>query len=598
MLVTAIIWTYISVVSFFTGLMCVRIIGGALKTGLNDKIPSTIITGFGLCFITTAASYFSIFMKIGLAVNIVILIIVFVYVFIDYKFIKHYLGNQLKYIKGLNIWSVALFIILFLVILFETSAYIPKNYDTASYHAQAIRWIENFPVIPGLGNLNKHFAYNSNWLVASALFSFSFLKIQSFHVLNGFILVLGSLFLISCLNRAGKNRDIISEVIGLLTFPFLIYLFLNFVSSPGTDTAPAVFIVIIFIRFLSLKNDYNVSGTRDNDLELFTLLFLSVFILTLKLSSLPILILSIPLIIGLILKKNVRALITSLIISIIIILPWIIRNVIISGYMIYPVYFTGISGFDWKLPGTLLKDDIAGLVQWSHPIEKMPLWQYVQYWLKSIYFQYKIILYPLLSLYVLVIFFYLLRLIFKPGLIHNYLAEFKKYFWFIIMLYFSIIFLAMTAPDIRYGAAFYLLFFIFQIAPVLIIYKAGFHNKRFIPAFSSVVIILTVLFEVFLFNRYFFSGRRDDLYGKELPAVVLQRIILPADYGKDPARPEEHVLSSDGFSLTIYTAGTSYLAWYDPFPCTTLYEWNLGKGIELRGNSILKGFRIVSKKTE
>lgn len=54
---------------------------------------------------------------------------------------------------------------LFLAVLVLLMAYgTSRGYmhvDTGLYHAQAIRWIEEYGVVPGLGNLHSRFAYNS-----------------------------------------------------------------------------------------------------------------------------------------------------------------------------------------------------------------------------------------------------------------------------------------------------------------------------------------------------------------------------------------------------------------------------------------------------
>ena len=42
------------------------------------------------------------------------------------------------------------------------------HYDTGLYHAQAIRWIEEYGVVPGLANLHSRFGYNSASFALSA----------------------------------------------------------------------------------------------------------------------------------------------------------------------------------------------------------------------------------------------------------------------------------------------------------------------------------------------------------------------------------------------------------------------------------------------
>lgn len=36
----------------------------------------------------------------------------------------------------------------------------PSHFDSGQYHFGAIRWIEQFPLVPGLGNLHSRLAYN------------------------------------------------------------------------------------------------------------------------------------------------------------------------------------------------------------------------------------------------------------------------------------------------------------------------------------------------------------------------------------------------------------------------------------------------------
>lgn len=59
--------------------------------------------------------------------------------------------------------------------------------DTTLYHIQAVHWIEEYGVMPGLGNLHNRFAYNSAFMPLQALFSLRWLIGNSLHTLNGFI---------------------------------------------------------------------------------------------------------------------------------------------------------------------------------------------------------------------------------------------------------------------------------------------------------------------------------------------------------------------------------------------------------------------------
>ena len=81
--------------------------------------------------------------------------------------------------------------ILFLILLFLVFSYGASrgylHFDSGLYHAQAIRWIEEYGVVPGLANLHCRLAYNSSVFTLTALYSMSFVMGQSFHAVAGFM---------------------------------------------------------------------------------------------------------------------------------------------------------------------------------------------------------------------------------------------------------------------------------------------------------------------------------------------------------------------------------------------------------------------------
>lgn len=69
-----------------------------------------------------------------------------------------------------NVWRIVAMLFCFALTLIWTTQE-PGQYDTGLYHAQAIRWIEDYGVVPGLGNLHMRLAYNSAFMSLQALFS-------------------------------------------------------------------------------------------------------------------------------------------------------------------------------------------------------------------------------------------------------------------------------------------------------------------------------------------------------------------------------------------------------------------------------------------
>jgi len=221
-----------------------------------------------------------------------------------------------------------------------------KNYDTYLYHCQSIRWIEEYGVVPGLGLLHSRFAYNSSFLSLQALFSLKFILGQSLHSMNGFItVVLGCYSLLSI--KGLKNKRLFSSDILRLVLLFTLFNIRNtmVISSPGTDTFALTIMAYIFTKWMSYVEE------NEGEIENYAVLcLLSVFALTLKLSVALLILLSIYPIIVFIKQKKYTYIVKYLLVGTIILLPFLARNVMISGYLLYPYPEIDIFSVDWKMP--------------------------------------------------------------------------------------------------------------------------------------------------------------------------------------------------------------------------------------------------------
>ncbi len=62
------------------------------------------------------------------------------------------------------------------------------NVDSAYYHLSGVRWNTDFPIVPGLGNLNGRLAYNNSSLLFVGLFEVGPLRGRSSHFANSLLL--------------------------------------------------------------------------------------------------------------------------------------------------------------------------------------------------------------------------------------------------------------------------------------------------------------------------------------------------------------------------------------------------------------------------
>jgi hypothetical protein len=65
----------------------------------------------------------------------------------------------------------------------------PAIYDTGLYHLNAIRWTTDYPIVPGLANLNSRFAFNNSSFLYMALLETGPWRGMSRHLGNGVLLV-------------------------------------------------------------------------------------------------------------------------------------------------------------------------------------------------------------------------------------------------------------------------------------------------------------------------------------------------------------------------------------------------------------------------
>lgn len=120
---------------------------------LPEKAAVIFLFSLILCGVTVTTVYtqfLSLFCKIGALANLLLILLCIA------AFIAYPRSFYLQYLKKLKntffCWSGLLYIGLILFIAFCTSRGTIHT-DTSLYHAQAVRWYEEYGVVKGLGNL-------------------------------------------------------------------------------------------------------------------------------------------------------------------------------------------------------------------------------------------------------------------------------------------------------------------------------------------------------------------------------------------------------------------------------------------------------------
>ena len=218
--------------------------------------------------------------------------------------------------------------------------------DTLGYHAQTIQWIEKYKAVPGLVHLHVRLGYQGLWFVDSALFGFSFTGKEGITLLNSAVLFW---FFIFFINRI--NHNIFKEgkrLYGLFWMALLVISIWSYtqVRLTATSASPdfiATLFILIIIYLLLEKN--------LNHLDASTWLlvaFLSLLAVTIKLSVAPVLLIAaVPALLGLV-KRKIKLFFTILFISVVTLSPFIARNIIGTGYIVFPLTSIDVADADWK----------------------------------------------------------------------------------------------------------------------------------------------------------------------------------------------------------------------------------------------------------
>ncbi len=498
----------------------------------------------GIVIINLYAQIFSVFYKVGIIAFVLLsmgVIICFFYLWHKNKiiWIKLKISKYRKIFLGIAILLILLWTCLS-----------PQHYDTYLYHAQSIHWIEEYKTIPGLGNLHFRYAYNSAFLTLQALFSYSWLFGQSLHTVNGFL----AIFMVGYVILTGKKQEryILSDWLKLGISLYVIYICF-YLSSPSTDTW-----AILLTFYICIKWCEYVEEKVESENPYAFLCVLTVYAITLKLSAAPFLLLTLYPAIVLIQKRKIKEIIKYLLLGVLIIIPFLIKNVILSGYLIYPYPEIDIFNVDWKIPEHILWDDRIAIVVFGRQHMDISrynesLLQWLPEWFDSIHIIWKIfLLITLISIVLIVI----------------NIKQIKKNIALLILILTSIagiVFWILSAPLPRYGTQYMIL--IPCIAMGIII-----NDKIILQGLYKVVAVFMVLFSLILFPIY------NHMVSKEKISFWNQN-----DYQEWKVQE----ILVDGYTFYVPIEGNDQTG-YEPFPVGGM------QSNEFRGETIEEGFRPTS----
>ena len=325
------IWIYMTVTCYITGYLCLT---GICRKGNYQIRKESSYLFTGIVLMTVYAEIFSLFGGVSFFANALLLVICL----ICFWFKKEELAGHFRHIRlTVTPQRVILILVLFLLFAYGTASGL-EHYDTGLYHAQSIRWIEEYGIVPGLGNLHSRLAYNSAAFSLSALYSMVFLTGRSFHCCTGYFAFLLAVCCTDACCREREKKLLLSDLIRVMAVYYLLNIFDEMIS-PASDYFMVLTVFWLVIRWLEL-----LERKEKSTVPYSLLCILGVYVCTIKFSGALIVLLTIWPAVKLIQGKRVQEIIRYIACGLIVLVPFLIRNVILSGWLLYP--FTAIDLFD------------------------------------------------------------------------------------------------------------------------------------------------------------------------------------------------------------------------------------------------------------
>lgn len=569
MLLVGLFWVWIGVVTLGLGLGVARLLralGGALPPLVAESPELLSLTGLaGLAWLVAVLSFgwpVALPMQLGLSALALGVLVAR----------RGALGQLVlayaRHWRAAGTAAGVLAAVLVLVVLVHATQF-PRFADSTLYHAQTIRWLHQFAVVPGLGNLHSRLAFNSHADLLTAFFSpasppASWPAFQQTVNSYGFVLLT-----LCHVRRAAQNLRPNGRpwlAVYYLGSMLLLLLCTRFwISSPMPDM-PVAALGLLLLGVL-------LETPRLAPAGLAWLVLLVATAVTLKASAVAMLLWPV----AWVLRANARGwgqrmgLLVG--VGLVVALPWLGRNVVLSGYAVYPLAAgLGPVVAEWAIPTPRPTADVAEIHLYARRPDddwRASARQSVPQWLPFWWQHHDIADQRLLLLLLVSPVLVAGSLVWRRGLGWWRRPEYQLYGLLLLSCgwWFGV------APALRFGYAYVI--GVAVLGPILV----GQHwPMRWLRAGGWLLAALSFIYGV------------KDL-GREIswPGALKTFAVWPADY-----RTGEIAVVKQLGPYRIYAGVPNGRCGNSALPCTdTLYA-----GLQMRGATLQQGFQIIAPATE
>jgi len=465
-----------------------RVAGGALTVRFGVFYQFW----FGFAVVIGLLQLISLFLPISKIAFIIISLLAIVFAVINFKSVLTKLTLFYQWlITPKGFLSLLAICIMLLLVSYSANKEVTHT-DTFIYHFNAVKWAKEYSVVPGLANLHNRLGFNSSFFLFGAFTEIGPYANESAHIALSFLMVV---CLVHWFLVISNPRELMSKrIFCMVTFLFLV-IHISFkmdIASLSTDHPMAV-LTLIFCLVLLDKLDHKI----------LLLLPLSAVAFTFKISGMLIVGTGLIALVGylfllkhennkVVRKMELKIHTVSFILCCFIVSGFIIRNVIISGWLIYP-FPIGNLHLPWSVPKPYVLDMIA----WIKSFPKIPggaspttiAGNDFFFWFVKWFERFKQSGESVLFAWSMLALFWS---VFQIRSVPKFIYARLNILLLIVFSLASIVFWFISAPDLRFGSIY---FFIFFASSVALLYE-GSKYKNVLKNLIYVLFIVQITREI------------------------------------------------------------------------------------------------------
>jgi hypothetical protein len=272
-------------------------------------------------------------------------------------------------------WRVRLGIVFAVMILF-CAYYTQRGFlpgDTGWYHFPSLKWIAENPLAAGIANLNSRFGYNFGWFPIATMMEVVPTAHESAYIINGLLLLFFSVVVWEAITRTHDKTIKLSQLFLILcSLSWAVMIFFSPKEIPSFTPNFPIAIVALLATYAMLCA---LESQEHWQYYLMVVIFLALFGIVIKFSA-GMLILAIPIVFlyqsrALHLSRDAiasvirKVVIVFVPIVILMYVPWMIRGVMLSGCLAYPVPQSCIHSLPWTVTDKVAQAEVVGITAWS-----------------------------------------------------------------------------------------------------------------------------------------------------------------------------------------------------------------------------------------